>query len=1661
MHFSRGCILATVLISALIRQADSLPMTTSIPAIPSSLKLPGHAPQVLCPPFSKQNSNSETNETKVCFGHGICTQYGFCKCDAGFSGSYCEIRDSQCCNSVNNSCSSSRVISSNLGWISDGFPTESGYINNINCTWRLRPAEPPSPWRIASFKLPSLVLSSELLLENGYDWLYVDDGPVVNTSRRFASYTGEYPYTDPDSFKKYLLPEMTSNYPNVLLQEKVPDLLPWGVGGDVTIQFLTDLSNVERTKKGKDEPPPFRGFRVFFASPIDFRVLLALKELLNTTSKDILRNQQVIAAAKDTVDSTVEFEFPQGCLCTNYTDLIKQGRDANSEFMNYRLVLGLNVSAPYDWSLPQTSKVNVTIYFLSASGRQRFVPGTLPSWLDSSSVKATPNPADQYGFQVPGVGSVFFIPCIATVVSSMPGTYTLRFNLYDNFGTNSINTFGRDIELYKRHVAFLPGAVSSSQSYAKGQGVLYTDSAKAGVPSIFSIFAKDSNSNHRLSGGDFWEVLMMKDKNIQLLSWAYVVNFGNGTYSCEYLLTTSGRYTLAVKSTNKEYNDTFAFDTDFQRKLTKLSDQEGVLAFFQSPLQIKDSPFSVYINSGRVDIARVLAFGNGLYAGISGFSSYFVLRVMDVFGNPTSGQDQINMDFSIQNVVLDSIFLSRKPSSPLIANISFIGSEDLQGDYLCDWAPVITGIYKMIIQISVDGLNSQVPGSPFYTTVSVAPSFAPYSSAKGSGITDSSTEDNREITVFDRDWFNNDRVASGATIRVQIIGLNFANCRYIEESTLRDVLCKCPSLAQSQTMTKCQFGGRFSSRNVADSLKSHYIRKDGKTDLLNPNDNTECFRAWVGNSMQMYYNDARMSQYFSQDDHTCDSVGFIAQEAGILAEGVRLSLAGNRHEPIWTREKLQSTEGGNQLSASYYTLGPKENSPGQYFGDFFIRQAGVYRIVVTLNEIPISGSPFKAIVKPGGLSARSSEVKLYGVLAYTETAFGGSPDISCPNCVSGYQITTGLSYSVQISMRDKFSNYLWNAGWKLRFQFKQGYSCTTSAACFPSDTADATKVRTITFVHQSLEDFGDGNYRFNYTVSTSGRYPLQIAEITTGEPQELDKSPYTIFVSPGDTDSKASTTSGQGLSACGAGLICTFVVQTRDAFGNVRILDPKKGQFNYSAELVQVVTGDAVPARYAFYALKDVSDGYSAAYNVSNAGYYKLNIELLGIHVQGSPYDVIVSGGLTDPAWCVVRESDKTALGLTGVFTLLARDRFGNLRTSGGENVQIHILGPFPVVSRTLDLRNGQYIIEYDIVNATKPANYTMSLTILSQEIPGSPFVKYVGYGFNFNSFESMRPLNLNGASVLVQKTSQKPGLLRLTPAQMNRAGSVWYRERQPVLRGFETEFSFQLSERSRNCKTTTVIAERCMPNGGDGLAFVVQYDTASALGTASSSLGYGGIANSLAVEFDTWFNVEKSDVYENHVSIQTKGLEPNESHHRSKIAITTSIPLLQDGNIHTVRIRYESQLLPFHTKDEKFFAGPNSVTWLKSGAGVMLVYIDDLTRPALVAPINLKDILALPADGRAFVGFTAATGNAYQNHDIMTWSFRDACSQDCNKVGQCLEGICVCESGYYGESCQFLFSSLEQKERRDTLIRSSMQPPFIEGTYGEMEVGESAGLLY
>ena len=96
-------------------------------------------------------------------------------------------------------------------------------------------------------------------------------------------------------------------------------------------------------------------------------------------------------------------------------------------------------------------------------------------------------------------------------------------------------------------------------------------------------------------------------------------------------------------------------------------------------------------------------------------------------------------------------------------------------------------------------------------------------------------------------------------------------------------------------------------------------------------------------------------------------------------------------------------------------------------------------------------------------------------------------------------------------------------------------------------------------------------------------------------------------------------------------------------------------------------------------------------------------------------------------------------------------------------------------------------------------------------------------------------------------------GRIRLTPSHPSKAGSVWYDTRVPVLKGFETTFSWTISDHSKECTRHTDRAfalyehESCVVHGGDGFAFVVHGDPAdaSALGSDGEQLGYGGILNS------------------------------------------------------------------------------------------------------------------------------------------------------------------------------------------------------------------------
>lgn len=209
----------------------------------------------------------------------------------------------------------------------------------------------------------------------------------------------------------------------------------------------------------------------------------------------------------------------------------------------------------------------------------------------------------------------------------------------------------------------------------------------------------------------------------------------------------------------------------------------------------------------------------------------------------------------------------------------------------------------------------------------------------------------------------------------------------------------------------------------------------------------------------------------------------------------------------------------------------------------------------------------------------------------------------------------------------------------------------------------------------------------------------------------------------------------------------------------------------------------------------------------------------------------------------------------------------------------------------------------------------------------------------------------------LVNDAEVASGALVLNKATGSSRGAAWYTaEKMDVAVGFTTTFSFKVTDR--------------LSTGADGFAFVIQNSSPTAIGADGGGIGFGsnpvfshqsGIANSVAVEFDLFNNSGGwSDTdWARNVSVQSRGVNENSPDAAFSYG-SAEIGDVGTGATHEVTITYTP--------------------------GIMIILLDG--SPTLSAAINL-DILDLDA-GRAWVGFTAATGgaNAAESHQITSWSF-------------------------------------------------------------------------
>lgn len=206
---------------------------------------------------------------------------------------------------------------------------------------------------------------------------------------------------------------------------------------------------------------------------------------------------------------------------------------------------------------------------------------------------------------------------------------------------------------------------------------------------------------------------------------------------------------------------------------------------------------------------------------------------------------------------------------------------------------------------------------------------------------------------------------------------------------------------------------------------------------------------------------------------------------------------------------------------------------------------------------------------------------------------------------------------------------------------------------------------------------------------------------------------------------------------------------------------------------------------------------------------------------------------------------------------------------------------------------------------------------------------------------------------------------LRLTPAKADRTGVAYYGNKLQVQEGFETTFEFRISRPGQPEGETGEV-------GADGFSFIIQNEGLEAYGNRGDAMGYGGISNTVVVEFDIFENEINFDPNGNHISVHANiNKEPVHAAHTYSLGSTTEVEDLfsNETEFHTARIVYTP--------------------------GTLQIYLDDWESPFEVE-IVLEDYIDME-DGRAFVGFTASTNPTYgwASHDILSWTFQPTSTEE------------------------------------------------------------------
>jgi hypothetical protein len=245
---------------------------------------------------------------------------------------------------------------------------------------------------------------------------------------------------------------------------------------------------------------------------------------------------------------------------------------------------------------------------------------------------------------------------------------------------------------------------------------------------------------------------------------------------------------------------------------------------------------------------------------------------------------------------------------------------------------------------------------------------------------------------------------------------------------------------------------------------------------------------------------------------------------------------------------------------------------------------------------------------------------------------------------------------------------------------------------------------------------------------------------------------------------------------------------------------------------------------------------------------------------------------------------------------------------------------------------------------------------------------------FSFSNFATTTRFAFDGVAIPANDRLQI-----IQDGTISTAGAVWCTSHQDAGAGFETTFQYKLTYSS---------------TPADGFAFVIQNAAAgtSTIGGGGGSLGYGGIPNSLAVEFDNYQNTGEPGV---HVAVHSNGTAPNDAAHTSA-AMLGSATITMDQNTHTVKIKYAVSPATIQVFQDNMTTPVLTVNYDVSSIGLYQgVNNPYVSSPShwVGVPINNHNVEVRWAGAQAigagaYVGFTGGTGGLAETVEILSWSY-------------------------------------------------------------------------